>query len=114
MAAARRGFLKAVALAPLAPAALAAPQTPPPASSGGAAPSPAPSGFDAIAEALTEAVRREHGARLDADALVRIRKRIARRLEGAERLRRAAQLRNADPPVTTFDPAPPSAPAEQR
>ncbi len=113
MAAARRGFLKAVALAPLAPAALAAPQAPP-AASGGVAPAPAATGVEAMAEALTEVVRREHGSRLDAEALARIRKRIARRLEGAERLRRAAQLGNGDAPVTTFDPMPPSAPAEQR
>lgn len=113
MAAARRGFLKAVALAPLAPAALAAPQAPPAAPGGGAA-TPAPSGVDAIAEALTEAVRLEHGAWLDAEALARIRKRIARRLEATERLRRAARLGNADAPVTTFDPMPPSAPAERR
>lgn len=114
MAAARRGFLKAVAIAPLTPAALVRAQAPPPPAAGApAAPVPA-SGSEAIADALTEVVRREHGARLDAEALARIRKRILRRLEGAERLRRAARLGNGDGPVTAFDPLPPGAPEQRR
>jgi hypothetical protein len=116
MAAARRGFLKAVAIAPLTPAALVAAQAPAagPAAGGPAVVPPPASRSDEIAEALTEVVRREHGARLDAGALARIRKRIARRLDGAERLRRAARLGNADEPVTAFDALPPAAPEQRR
>ncbi len=115
MAAARRGFLKAVAIAPLTPAALVAPQAPAaPAAGAPAAALTPPSRSEALAEALTEAVRREHGAKLDADALARIRKRIARRLDDVERLRRAARLGNADEPVTAFDAVPPAAPEQRR
>lgn len=115
MAAARRGFLKAVAIAPLTPAALVAAQaTPAGPAAGGPAAVPPASRSEEIAEALTEVVRREHGARLDAEALARIRKRIARRLDGAERLRRAARLGNADEPVTAFDALPPAAPEQRR
>jgi ApbE superfamily uncharacterized protein (UPF0280 family) len=103
VAAARRGFLKAVAIAPLARAALA--QTPP------AAPAPAatvtPEAADAaVADALAEAVRREHPGRLDAAAVENVKKEIARSLEGAARLRAAARLRNGDEPVTLFGAAP--------
>ena len=98
MAAARRGFLKAVAFAPLVPGALA----PAPAAAGAAAAPAADPGAGGVAEALAEAVRREHGAHLDADALARVKKEIAAGLESAARLRRAVALGNADEPVTLF------------
>ena len=91
MAAGRRGFLKAVAIAPLTPAALAGAEVP-----------PAAAGDNPVADALAEAVRREHGAHLDADGLARVRKEIASSLESAARLRAAARLGNADEPATLF------------
>jgi len=103
VAAARRGFLKAVATLPLATPALAA-QAPP------AAPSAAPEPADSsLAAALAEAVRREHPDRLDPAALAEVRRLIARALERASHLCRAARLTNADPPVTTFSPHAPEA-----
>jgi hypothetical protein len=101
VAAARRGFLKAVAIAPLVPGALA----PAPAAAGAAAPPGAGTGAGGVAEALAEALRREHGAHLDADALARVTKEIAASLESAARLRRAVPLGNADEPVTLFQAA---------
>ena len=91
MAAGRRGFLKAFAIAPLTPVALAEAEV-----------QPAAPGADTLADALAEAVRREHGAHLDADGLARVRKQIASSLESAARLRAAARLGNADEPVTLF------------
>ena len=63
-----------------------------------------------MAEALTEAVRREFGAHLDAAELDAVKKELARNLESAARLRQAAQLGNADEPVTRFEARPPTAP----
>jgi len=105
---ARRSFLKALALTPLAPAALAAApaalaQPPAAAAPVPAAPvAPAPTGTDAVAEALAEAVRREHGAHLDAADIEAVKKEIARTLESAQRMRSALRLGNADEPVTFF------------
>lgn len=101
---ARRSFLKALALAPLAPEALAAPQKAPvPASPAPAPALPAPAtGTEAVAEALTEAVRREHGAHLDAAGLEAVKKEIARSLDGAAKMRAALPLVNGDQPVTLF------------
>jgi hypothetical protein len=93
----RRGFLKSLALAPLAPAALA-PQAAPP-----------PAGDATVAEALTEAVRREFGTQLDEAELDAVKKELTRNLESARHLRQAAKLVNADEPVTRFDPRPPAA-----
>ena len=104
----RRSFLKALALTPLAPAALAAAAVPPaPAAPAGAPappspPAPPPTGTDAVAEALAEAVRREHGAHLDAAAVEAVKKEIASSLEGAARMRSALRLGNTDEPVTSF------------
>jgi hypothetical protein len=99
MATARRRFLKSLAVAPLVPA-LAPPPTPAPA---------APSGHEAVAEALAEVVKREFGAHLDAAELEAVRKELARGVERAERLRKAARLRNADEPVSRFEARPPEA-----
>jgi hypothetical protein len=99
----RRGFLKGLAAAPLAPAALA-PQASP-------SPTPAPSGHEAVAEALAEAVKREFGAQLDAAELGAVRKELQSGLERAERLRQAARLSNADEPVNRFEARPAGAPA---
>jgi hypothetical protein len=101
VAAARRGFLKAVAIAPLAGALAPVPASALPAVA-------EPAGPD-VAEALAEAVRREHGAQLDADGLARVKKEIADSLESAARLRRAAPLHNADDPVTLFHAVPDTA-----
>ena len=100
MTTARRGFLKSLALVPLAPAALA-PQ---------AGPAPPTAGDAAVAEALTEAVRREFGAHLDAAELDTVKKELTRNLESAARLRQAAKLGNADEPVSRFEARPPAAP----
>lgn len=101
---ARRSFLKALAVAPLAPEALAPPRKPPTPAHPAVAPAPpAPAiGAEAVAEALTEAVRREHGAHLDAAGLVAVKKGIARSVEAAARMRAALPLANADQPVTLF------------
>jgi len=102
---ARRSFLKALALTPLAPAALAAAPAQPPAAAApgpGAPVAPAPAGTDAVAEALAEAVRREHGAHLAAADVDAVKKEIARTLESAQRMRSALRLGNADEPVTYF------------
>ena len=96
----RRVFLGALAAAPMAPAALA-PQT-----LASASPSP-PSGNEAVAEALAEAVKREFGAHLDAADLDAVKKEIARGLDAAARLRKAARLHNASEPVTRFEARPP-------
>ena len=107
----RRSFLKALALTPLAPAALAGAAAPPAPSApaGALAPPPAPSaaappptGTEAVAEALAEAVRREHGVHLDAGALEAVKKQIASSLESAARMRSALRLGNADAPITSF------------
>jgi hypothetical protein len=98
----RRAFLGALAMAPVVPATLG-PQAPPPPST------KPPSGNEGVAEALVEAVKREFGADLDAADLDAVKKEIARGLDAAFRLRKAAGLRNADEPVTRFEARPPGA-----
>jgi hypothetical protein len=106
----RRDVLKTLAVAPLASEALA-PQAPP-APPATPAPAPAPpaalSGDEAVAEALTEAVKRQFGAHLDASELEAVQKEIARSLESARRLRTTARLGNADEPATLFEARPPA------
>jgi hypothetical protein len=104
---ARRGFLKRAAAA-IAPAALA-PQAVP-----GAAPGAPSAGHEGVAEALAEAVRRQFGAHLDAHELEAVKKELARNLDGAVRLVQAAQLRNADEPVSRFEARPPEAKGQPR
>ena len=103
MAALRRGFLKALAVAPIVPGALAhqAPGAPP-----GQGTSASPP--DSVAEALTEAVRRQFGAHLDAAELEEVRKELERNRAAASRLRAAARLGNADEPVGRFEARPPA------
>jgi len=103
----RRAFLEGLAVAPLVPAALAAPEPPP----AGAA---AMAGYEAVAETLAEAVKRQFGAHLDGDELQAVRKRILRSLERAERLRKAAGLGNADEPVNRFEAVPPATKGAER
>jgi len=107
----RRGFLKCLAVVPLAPAAIApqAAPAPAPAPPPAAAPAP-PTGHDAVAEALTEAVKREYGAHLDTAELEAVRKELRAGRERAERLRKAARLSNADEPVNRFEARPAGAP----
>jgi hypothetical protein len=100
---ARRGFLKSVAVVPLAPTALA-PQA-------ASVPPSAPTGHEAVAEALAEVVKREFGEHVDAEELEAVKTRLARRLDGAARLREAARLANADEPACRFEAHPPGAPA---
>jgi hypothetical protein len=95
----RRGFLRSVAAVPLVPESLA-PQ-------GAAAPAPAPSGNELVAEALAEAVKRQFGTRLDAAELESVKKELASGLERGERLRIQARLTNADEPVALFQARPP-------
>ena len=99
----RRAFLKAMAGAPLLPAALvpaAGAQTPAP------APSPSPSDAPApLAKALAEGARHRFGAHLGPGDLEEIEKAIDGNLKAAERLR-ALKLENADEPVTAFEARP--------
>jgi hypothetical protein len=110
MMTARRGFLKRLALAPLAPATLApqAAPVPAPAPPPAAAPAP-PTGHETVAEALAEAVKREFGAHVDGAELNAVKKELTRNLESAARLRQAARLGNADEPVSRFEARPPAA-----
>jgi hypothetical protein len=103
VAAPRRGFLKALAVAPILPGALV--RELPPAPPLQAAPASAP---DAVVEALTEAVRRQFGAHLDAQELEVVRKELERNRAAASRLRAAARLANADDPVGRFQARPPA------
>jgi hypothetical protein len=99
----RRSFLTALVLTPLAPAALAGSAlAQAPAAPAAEPPAPPASGTDAVAEALAEAVRREHPADLDAASVGAVKKEIARSLEAARRMRSALHLGNADEPVTWF------------
>lgn len=106
MTAPRRGFLKALALAPIVPGALV-PQAPPsvPAPSGTGALDGAPD----VAAALAEAAKRQFGAYLDAAELEEVRKELVRQRDAAARLRAAVRLANADEPVTRFEARPPAA-----
>jgi hypothetical protein len=99
----RRGFLKALAVAPVVPGALG-PQSP-------TAPvaAPATAGASAsVEEALTEAIRLQFGAHLDAAELEEVRKELVRNRAAAVRLRAAARLANADDLVTRFEARPPA------
>jgi hypothetical protein len=104
----RRGFLKALAVAPVVPGALG-PQSPAPgvaAATAGASAS--------IEEALTEAIRLQYGAHLDAAELEEVRKELVRNRAAAGRLRAAARLVNADDLATRFEARPPApAPADR-
>lgn len=103
MAAPRRGFLKALAVAPILETALARQASP------AAPPQPAQAGpGDAVAEALAEAARRQFGAHLDAGELAEVRKELERNRAAASRLRAAARLGNADAPVGRFEARPPA------
>lgn len=96
----RRRFLASLALAPLAPQALAAPaQTPAPASP----PVPEP-----VVDALAEIVKRRYGAHLSGDDLIAIRKLLVEAVKTGDRLRAAAPLGNSDEPVTVFEARPPA------
>jgi hypothetical protein len=103
MAAPRRGFLKALAALPILPGTLAR-QAP----TGVPAQPTAAGPPDPVAEALTEAVRREFGAHLDAAELEEVRKELERNRAAASRLRAAARLANADAPVGRFEARPPA------
>jgi hypothetical protein len=107
----RRAFLKALSVVPIAPGALAS------APASAAPPSPAaaaPTGRDAVAAALTEAARAEHGGHLDAKELEAVRKEIGRSLDAAARLRADVRLGNGDEPVTLFAARPPAGAALPR
>jgi hypothetical protein len=100
---ARRGFLKALAVAPIVPGAVAAQ---------GAAPqvaAPAAGAGDGVAAALAEAVKRQFGEHLDAAELEEVRVELERNRSAAERLRAAARLANGDAPVARFEARPPAA-----
>jgi hypothetical protein len=96
VAAPRRGFLKALAVAPILPGALVRELPGAPQAASASAP-------DAVAEALTEAVRRQFGAHLDAQELEEVRKELERNRAAASRLRAASRLANADEPVGRFE-----------
>ncbi|HXB53536.1 MAG TPA: hypothetical protein VN461_02070 [Vicinamibacteria bacterium] len=93
----RRRFLGTLAAVPLAPGALALPQTTPPP----AAASPSPSPPSPVAEALAEVARRRYGAHFDSGDSEAVLKLVAENLKAAERLQ-ARRLGNADEPVTVF------------
>ncbi len=108
----RRGFLKCLAAAPLAPPAIGSQAAPAPAPAPPPAAAPAPpTGHEAVAEALAEAVKREFGAHLDTPEIEAVRKELRAGLERGERLRRAARLSNAHEPVNRFEARPTGAPA---
>ena len=102
----RRGFLKALAVAPVVPGALGPQSSPLPAD----APAPA-AASGSVEEALAEAIRRQFGAHLDAAELEEVRRELERNRAAAGRLRAAARLTNADDLVTTFEARPPFQPA---
>ena len=104
MAAPRRGFLKALAVAPILPGALVS-QTPPPARG-------ASGESDSVAEALAEAARRQFGAHLDEQELAEVRQELERNRKAAARLRAAARLTNAADPVGRFEARPPAGRSE--
>jgi hypothetical protein len=93
----RRAFLGALATGPLVAGALPAQE-----------PASPDAGAEAVAAALTEAVRQRYGGDLDAEELEAVRKQIRQGLEAAERLRAASRLANADEPVTRFEARPAS------
>ena len=103
MATHRRRFLASLALAPLAPSALAAlpvqapPVAPPP------PPAPEP-----VVEALAEIVKRRYGAHLSDDDLLAVRKLLVEAVKTGDRLRAAAPLGNGDEPATVFEARPPA------
>lgn len=102
----RRGFLRALAVAPVAPGALE--RESPPAPAAGA---PALTGASAsVEDALAEAIRLQFGAHLDAAELAEVRRELERNRAAAERLRAAARLTNADDLVNRFEARPPVAP----
>jgi hypothetical protein len=107
----RRGFLKSLAVVPLLPSAVAA-QTPTPAPTQAppppASPSPSPAPPGPAAEALTRVVEHRYGSQLEPADLKEIAKGIDDSLQGAERLRKAMKLTNADEPVNTFRARPPA------
>jgi hypothetical protein len=91
----RRGFLKALAVAPVLPAGLA-PQAAP-------GPAAAPPASDPVAEAQAQAVLREYAEFLDPSELDELRREIERNRAAARRLRAAARLENADEPAYRFE-----------
>jgi hypothetical protein len=104
MKTARRGFLRTLAVGPLAPAALA-PQVAPPVP---------PAGYEAVAEALAEAVKHQFGEHIDEAELEAVKKELVDDLERSDRLRGAARLGNADAPVNLFEARPPERTAKGR
>jgi hypothetical protein len=96
----RRGFLIALAAAPLAPAAVASAQAPPVPAPPPAPPADAPT----LADALTEGARRLFGGQFPGTGQDEVAKGIVANLKAAETLKAARALTNADEPVTTFDP----------
>jgi len=110
MATPRRSFLKSLAAAPLLPRALVAPQGAAAPSPAAVLPSPSPSPAPGpVAEALAQVVQHRYGAQLEAGELDEIKKAIEESLQGADRLKKALKLTNADEPVTLFRAAPPAA-----
>src|SRR5438105_4885327 len=110
----RRRFLKALAAAPLLPAALT--QTPPVSPSPSAAPAapvPSPSASASpeapgpVADALGEVVRARYGPHLEAGELDQVKKNIADGLRNADGLRKVP-LASGDEPVTRFTARPPA------
>jgi hypothetical protein len=101
VAAPRRGFLKALVVAPILPGGLVRELPGAPQAAAASAPEP-------VAEALTEAVRRQFGAHLDAQELEEVRKELERNRAAASRLRAASRLANADEPVGRFEARPPA------
>jgi hypothetical protein len=103
----RRRFLGSLAVVPLAPAALALPQTAPPP----VAPSPSPAAPNPVAEALAEVARRRYGAHFESGDPEAVQRLIAENLKAAERLQ-SPKLSNGDEPVTLFAARP--RPAKKR
>lgn len=108
----RRRFLKALAIAPLAPAALVSAEGPPATPSPTPAPpvpspSPSPAAPSAAARALADVVRARYAAHgFTEEEMAEIERGIDGNLRAGERLKRLG-LKNGDEPVTTFAARPP-------
>jgi hypothetical protein len=97
----RRGFLKALVVAPLAaPSAAAMPPQAAPAAA--AKPSPSPASTPTAADALTEASRLLLGAHFPSADVAEVRKSIDGNLKAAAAVKAARVLTNADEPVLSF------------
>lgn len=106
MKSARRGFLKALAGAPLITGEALSAQTP--AAAPAPAPATTPSPGPAAAQALADAAERLLGGSFAGIAREDVVKGIEGNLKAAETIKAARVLENSDEPVVSFDPRTPA------